>query len=106
MSGGTQPNYQEKGSRHSGPTWRAADAAGAAVNLGATFPRLFLPPACALTTAASSAADASVGRSTPIAFVRPVEWYTNPIRLCPTSRMLYESDSHLPPIRRMGESDS
>jgi hypothetical protein len=56
---------------------------------------------------ASAAADGQlVGRSDPIAFVSPVECYTNPIRRCSTSRMLYESDSLLPPIRWMGESDS
>jgi hypothetical protein len=38
------------------------DAAGAARNLGATFQRRSLPFLFALTTAASSAADAGVGR--------------------------------------------
>jgi hypothetical protein len=41
---------------------RSADAAGAALNLGATFRRRSLPSARALTTPASSAADADVGR--------------------------------------------
>ena len=71
--------------------------------------RAFSASSCAARSCAHDGAarlTPTVGRSTPIAFVRPVEWYTNPIRLCPTSRMLYESDSHLPPIRRMGESDS
>jgi hypothetical protein len=55
-------NYATEEQYHSGPTTRASDAAGAARNLGATFRRRSLPPARALTTAASSAADADVGR--------------------------------------------
>jgi hypothetical protein len=43
------------------PTTRAADAAGAADNLGATFLRRLLPPVRALTTVASSAAYGDVG---------------------------------------------
>jgi Uma2 family endonuclease len=43
------------------PTTRASDAAGAARNLGATFQRRLVPSARALTTVASSAADADVG---------------------------------------------
>ena len=48
----------------------------------------------------------SVGPQPRFAFALPVACSTNPIRLCPTSWMLYESDSLLPLIRWMGESDS
>jgi hypothetical protein len=44
------------------PTGRAARRCWRSPTLGATFPRHSLPPARALTTGASSAADADVGR--------------------------------------------
>jgi hypothetical protein len=51
---------------------RASDAAGAAFNLGATFQRQLVLPLFLLTTAASSAADADVGRRiTVVPCIRP-----------------------------------
>ena len=65
---------------HCGPTLRAADAAGAAIDLGAIFSCYRVPPVVPVHTPASSAADA--GRWAATTVVPGAIAITSRIALC------------------------